>query len=258
MFPGRLVLLVAEEQQLTRWLRVAFNQLRVELCECQHVRDAHDLVEEKHPEVVLLDLRVPGMSNVEAIRALREQTTAAMLAYSDVADEQARIDVLDAGADDYLTIPFGRGELLARIRAVLRRVRRFDPAQSEETFRLGGLEVDFLAREVRVHGKTIHLTPTEYKLLGVLIASAGRVVPHAELLSQVWGPDSVDEIQYLRVYMKQLRQKLEHATTGPRYLVTEPSVGYRLRLPTPRPDPRERLLRPAARTAESLRLSARR
>jgi two-component system KDP operon response regulator KdpE len=121
--------------------------------------------------------------------------------------------------------------MLARIRAALRRSLRFRVQKPQDSFRVGALEVDFAAREVRIHGKAIHLTPTEYKLLGVLIESAGKVVTHQRLLQQVWGPAALDQVQYLRVYMKQLRRKLEPAPTFPQYLVTEPAVGYRLRLP---------------------------
>ena len=121
--------------------------------------------------------------------------------------------------------------MLARARAALRRALRFRVHKPHDSFRVGALEVDFALREVRLHGKSVHLTPTEYKLLGVLIESAGKVVTHQRLLSEVWGPTSTDQVQYLRVYMKQLRRKLEPAPTFPQYLVTEPAVGYRLRLP---------------------------
>jgi two-component system KDP operon response regulator KdpE len=234
MLLGRVVFLVTAEPQVSRSFRVAFNQFGAELCECASALDAAEIMDSKAPDVVLLDLRAQEAGDVQTTRFLRERTAAALLTFSDAADAQAKIDVLDAGADDYLTIPFDSGEMLARARAVLRRTQQRDPGPPDETFRLGGLEVDFGAREVRIHGKAIHLTPTEYRLLGVLIASAGKVVPHERLLAQVWGPEAVDQIQYLRVFMKQLRQKLDHAASGPRYLVTEPSVGYRLRAPAPR------------------------
>jgi two-component system KDP operon response regulator KdpE len=231
MMADLVVLLVAEEPESTRSVRIAFNQLGVELYECRRARDAGSLIESKHPALVLLDLRVPGTTGVEATALLREFTTAPLLAFSDVTEEQAKISVLDAGADDYLTVPLSRGEMLARARALLRRTHHFESGSAEALFRLGSLEVDFVARDVRVRGKSIHLTPTEYRLLGVLIAAAGRVVTHKALLSEVWGPSAVDQVQYLRVYMKQLRQKLERAPSEPRFLVTEPAVGYRLRMP---------------------------
>jgi two-component system KDP operon response regulator KdpE len=236
MLLGLVVLLVAEEPQVTRFLRAAFNQAGAELCECRRAHEAVDVVEARRPALVLLDLRVPGTTHVEATRLLRQHTAVPLLAFSDRVGEQMTIDVLDAGADDYLTLPLSRGEMLARARAMLRRARQPATGRGTETFRLGGLEVDFAAREVKVHGQAVHLTPTEYKLLGVLIRSAGSVVPHERLLTEVWGPGVVDHVQYLRVYMKQLRQKLERAPTEPRYLVTEPAIGYRLRVPSARFD----------------------
>jgi len=228
---GQMVLLVAEEPQLRRLLRVTLNHQGAQLIECRRALDAPELIEAHHPDLVLLDLRVPDAAGPDATSALREHTEAAIIALADTHDVQQEIAIFDAGADDYLTLPFRPAEMLARIRAALRRSLRYRVQKPQDSFRVGALEVDFVAREVRLHGKSIHLTPTEYKLLGVLIESAGKVVTHQRLLTEVWGPTSVDQVQYLRVYMKQLRRKLEHAPTLPQYLVTEPAVGYRLRLP---------------------------
>jgi two-component system, OmpR family, KDP operon response regulator KdpE len=228
---GQVVLLVAEEPQLRRLLRVTLNHHGAQLVECRSARDALEPVEAHHPDVVLLDARLPDSSASDATTLLRERTEAPIIAFSDTNEEREKIAVFDAGADDYLTIPFSSGEMLARVRAAMRRSLRFRVQKPQDSFRVGALEVDFVAREVRIRGKAIHLTPTEYKLLGVLIESAGKVVTHQRLLQQVWGPASLDQVQYLRVYMKQLRRKLEPAPTFPQYLVTEPAVGYRLRLP---------------------------
>lgn len=228
---GQVALLVADEPQLRRLLRVTLNHQGAQLLECRRAHDAAEMVEVHRPDLVLLDLRVPDLSALHATMLLRERTEAPLIALSDSDDEDQKIAAFDAGADDYLTLPFSRGELLARIRAGLRRSLRFRAQNQQDSFRVGALEVDFAAREVRLHGKWIHLTPTEYKLLGVLIASAGKVVTHQRLLREVWGPSAIDQVQYLRVYMKQLRRKLELAPTFPQYLVTEPTVGYRLRLP---------------------------
>jgi two-component system, OmpR family, KDP operon response regulator KdpE len=228
---GQLALLIAEEPQLRRLLRVTLHHQGAQLLECRRAEESVELVELHHPDVLLLDLRVCERQAVPITRQLRERTEASLVALSDSQEERLKIAVLDAGADDFVTLPFNRGELLARMRATLRRSLRFRNHPPRGSFRVGVLEVNFTAREVKVHGKSIHLTPTEYKLLGVLIASAGKVVTHQRLLYEVWGPASVDQVQYLRVYMKQLRRKLETAPTFPRYLVTEPSVGYRLRLP---------------------------
>jgi two-component system KDP operon response regulator KdpE len=228
---GQVVLLIADEPQLRRLLRVTLNHHGAQLLESRRAREGAELVELHRPDLVLLDLRLSDMSGAEATLLVRDRTDAPLITLSDNDDEQQKIAAFDAGADDYLTIPFSHGELLARIRAALRRSLRFRTQQPHDSFRVGALEVDFVAREVRLHGKSIHLTPTEYKLLGVLIASAGHVVTHQRLLREVWGPASVDQVQYLRVYMKQLRRKLERAPTFPQYLVTEPAIGYRLRLP---------------------------
>ena len=228
---GQLALLVAEEPQLRRLLRVTLNHQGAQLLECRKSHEGAELIELHRPDLVLLDTRIEGATAVEATLLLRERTDAPLIALADSDDEQQMIAVFDAGADDFLTLPFRRGELLARIRAALRRALRFRDQKPKDSFRVGALEVDFVAREVRLHGKSVHLTPTEYKLLGVLIASAGKVVTHQRLLQEVWGPASVDQVQYLRVYMKQLRRKLEPSPTFPQYLVTEPAVGYRLRLP---------------------------
>ncbi|HVY26624.1 MAG TPA: winged helix-turn-helix domain-containing protein [Polyangiaceae bacterium] len=231
---GRVVLLVAEEPQLRALLRVALNRRGARLIECREASDAAEQVEERRPDCVLLDLRLVKATASDTTALLRERTDAPIIAFSDFAEDELKIAILDAGADDFLTIPFSGEEMLARMRAALRRALRFRVDQPQPSFHAGVLEVDFAAREVRVLGKAIHLTPTEYKLLGVLIESAGKVVTHEQLLNQVWGPASRDQIQYLRVYMKQLRRKLEPPAV-PQYLVTEPAIGYRLRLPQGRP-----------------------
>jgi two-component system, OmpR family, KDP operon response regulator KdpE len=228
---GQVVLLVSEDLQMRRLLRVTLNHNGARLVECRRARDALEPVEAHRPDLVLLDLRSGDLDATRATSLLRGRTDAPIIAFSDTDDEPQKIAVFDAGADDYLTIPFSKPEMLARIRAALRRSLRFRVQKPPDSFRVGSLEVDFVAREVRLRGKSIHLTPTEYKLLGVLIESAGKVVTHQRLLLEIWGPDSLDQVQYLRVYMKQLRRKLEHAPSSPQYLVTEPAVGYRLRLP---------------------------
>jgi len=225
---GQVALLVAEDPQLRRILRVTLNETGARLLECRRARDAVDAIETHRPDILLVDLSPRSLEPVRTTLLLREHSDAPIIAFS---EERLKIAIFDAGADDYLTIPFSNGEMLARIRAALRRSVRLRVRKPRDTFRAGALEVDFVAREVRLRGKSIHLTPTEYKLLGVLIESAGKVVTHETLLHEVWGADSVDQVQYLRVYMKQLRRKLELAPTSPQYLITEPAVGYKLRLP---------------------------
>lgn len=228
---GQVVLLIAKEPQLRRLLRATFNHIGARLLECPTLSDGLESLDAHQPDLVLLDLRTPDMPASTATQVVREHTEVPLFALSDAVEERQKIASFDAGADDYLIIPFSCAEMLARVRAALRRSVRLRAEVQHEAFRVGALEVDFVAREVRVHGKAIHLTPTEYKLLGVLIGSAGKVVTHERLLEEVWGPASVNQVQYLRVYMKQLRRKLEPAATLPQYLVTEPAVGYRLRIP---------------------------
>jgi two-component system KDP operon response regulator KdpE len=228
---GQVVVLVADEPDLRRSLRVAFNQHGAQLLECRRAHEGVRLLEQQRPDLVLLDLRSGELSGLAATQLLRANTDAPLIALSDCNDEEQKIAVYDAGADDYLLIPFSTREMFARLRAALRRALQSDAHKPRGCFRLGILEVDFAAHEVKLHGKSVHLTPTEYKLLGVLIASAGQVVTHQRLLLEVWGPSAVDQIQYLRVYMKQLRRKLEQAPKLPQYLVTEPAIGYRLRMP---------------------------
>jgi two-component system KDP operon response regulator KdpE len=228
---GQVALVIADVPQLRRLLRVTLNHEGAQLFECPHAPEAAELVELHHPDLVLLDVSPSDMSGADATLLLRERTQAPIIALSESNEEDHKVAVFDAGADDFLTLPFSRGELLARIRAALRRSLQFRAQEPGDHFRAGALEVDFLAREVKLRGKSIHLTPTEYELLRVLIASAGKVVSHQRLLQEVWGPAFVDQVQYLRVYVKQLRRKLELAPTAPRYLVTEPAVGYRLRIP---------------------------
>ncbi len=228
---GQLVLLVSNEPHLRRLLRVTLNHNGARLIECRSAHEAADSVEAHQPDVILLDVRLPAAGQTETTSLLRERSDAPIITFSDANEEQQKIAVFDAGADDYLTIPFSCPEMLARIRAAVRRGLRYRAQKPQNSFRVGALEVDFVARLVRLHGKSIHLTPTEYKLLGVLIGSAGKVVTHQRLLQEVWGPTFTDQVQYLRVYMKQLRRKLELTPNLPQYLVTEPAVGYRLRLP---------------------------
>jgi two-component system KDP operon response regulator KdpE len=180
------------------------------------------------PDLVILDLGLPDVDGVQVARRLREWSAVPIIVVSARGKEQDKVVALDAGADDYLTKPFGVAELLARVRVALRRVDAANPQTGEPVFAVGELRVDLARREVCVAGKPIHLTPNEFKLLSVLIKHAGRVLTHRMLLNEVWGPGSGSEPHYLRVYMNQLRQKLEHDAARPKYLLTEPGVGYRL------------------------------
>ena len=180
-------------------------------------------------DVIILDVMLPGGNGFDLCRTLRGRgvgTPVLMLTARDTVDD--RVHGLDAGADDYLTKPFGVAELLARVRVVLRHLAATKGDTGEPVFTVGSLRVDLARREVIVDGRAVHLTRNEFKLLAVLVKNAGRVLTHRYLLREVWGPSADEETHYLRVYMNQLRQKLEPDGTRPRYLLTEPGVGYRL------------------------------
>ncbi len=184
----------------------------------------------RNPDVVLLDLGLPDMDGIEIAEKLREWSEVPIIVISAREQEEDKIKALDAGADDYLTKPFGAGELLARIRVALRHKTMRQTGQKEPVFVLDDLKVDLASRQVFLNDKEIHLTPIEYRLLSVLIRHAGKVVTHTLLLKEVWGPSYSDQTQYLRVYMTQLRRKLEEDPARPKFLINEPGVGYRLRI----------------------------
>lgn len=174
-----------------------------------------------------MDLGLPDMDGVNLTRQIREWSKVPIIIVSARGKEQDKVVALDAGADDYLTKPFGVSELLARLRVALRH-RSATQSDGDPVFQNGDLRVDLARREVTLAGKAVHLTPNEYRLLSILVQHAGRVLTHRQLLKEIWGPGSAQETHYLRVYMNQLRQKLETDPAQPKYLLTEPAVGYRL------------------------------
>jgi two-component system KDP operon response regulator KdpE len=183
----------------------------------------------RQPALILLDLGLPDLDGLEVTRRLREWATMPIIVLSARGRESDKIAALDAGADDYVTKPFGMGELLARIRVVLRHVAHTTQAPDTPVFTVGQLQVDLARRYVSVAEQPVHLTPIEYKLLATLVHYAGKVVTHRQLLQEVWGEHAIHDAHYLWVYMSQLRHKLELEPARPRYLLTEPGVGYRLR-----------------------------
>ena len=224
-----LVLLVEDEPQMRRFLRVALEGSSLRFLEAATAQEGLLLAASHRPQVILLDLGLPDLDGLEVTRRLREWCTTPIIVLSARGQEADKIGALDAGADDYLTKPFSTGELLARIRVALRHDRR--PGEPEEpVFTLGRWRVDLARRQVLVEGEEVHLTPLEYKLFTTLIRHAGRVVTHQQLLREVWGGVPGAQPLYLRVYMTQLRHKLEEDPSRPRYLQTEPGVGYRLRV----------------------------
>jgi two-component system, OmpR family, KDP operon response regulator KdpE len=221
------VLVVDDEPQIRRFLRTSLNAHGYRVIEAACGWDAITLTATEPPEVVLLDLGLPDIDGLEVIRRLREWSTVPIIVVSVRGQETEKIAALDHGADDYVTKPFGMGELLARIRTALR--HRLQTETEEPMFRAAELMVDLVRRVVMVEGHEVKLTPKEYDLLRVFVTHAGKVVTHQHLLREVWGPGAVHATQYLRVYIGQLRQKIEPDPTQPRYLLTEPGVGYRLR-----------------------------
>jgi two-component system, OmpR family, KDP operon response regulator KdpE len=179
---------------------------------------------------MILDLGLPDIDGMEVIRQVREWSRMPIVILSARGQEHQKVDALDAGADDYLTKPFSVGELVARIRVALRHATQGAGESGEPVFISGSLRVDLARRQVFVGDREIHLTPIEYRLLTTLVKYAGRVITHRQLLKEVWGPGNVEETHYLRVYMAQLRRKLETDPARPQYLLTEPGVGYRLTL----------------------------
>lgn len=226
-----LILLVEDEPQMRRFLRVTLQSHRYRFVEATGGAEGLREVSTRNPDVVLLDLGLPDMDGLEVVKRIREWSRVPVIVISAREQEQDKIRALDAGADDYLTKPFGAGELLARIRVALR--RRLTPygEKGEPVFSLENLRVDLAARQVFLNGAEVHLTPIEFRLLSVLVKNAGKVVTHSHLLKEVWGPPHMNQTQYLRVYMGQLRHKLEADPARPRFFLNEPGVGYRLRVP---------------------------
>jgi two-component system, OmpR family, KDP operon response regulator KdpE len=223
-----LILLIEDEVQMRRFLRVSLVSNGYRLVEADTGKDGLAQAAARAPELILLDLGLPDQDGLAVAQSVREWSTVPIIVISARGSEDQKIQALDAGADDFVTKPFGVGELLARIRVALRHAARASSAPTLR-FAVGELEVDLARRQVLVGGAEVHLTPIEYKLLGMLIKHAGQVVTHRQLLREVWGPNASEQTQYLRVYMGQLRHKLERNPSRPVLLVTEPGVGYRLR-----------------------------
>ncbi|MGD9730471.1 MAG: DNA-binding response regulator in two-component regulatory system with KdpD [Candidatus Nitrospira kreftii] len=222
------ILLIEDEPEIRRFLRTTLPVHGFRLYEAATGRDGLTEAQARNPDLILLDLGLPDLEGSEVIRRVREWTATPIIVLSARDQEQVKVAALDLGADDYVTKPFGVNELLARMRAALRHAAQSADAP-ESVFVLHDLKVDLGRRQVFVLGKEVHLTPIEYKLFTTLIRYAGKVLTHRQLLKEVWGPLHVEEGHYLRVYMRQLRNKLEKNPAHPRYLVTELGVGYRLR-----------------------------
>ena len=224
-----MVLLIEDEPQMRRFLRAALENEAYRLVEAATAREGLAQAAGRNPDVILLDLGLPDGDGIDVTRRIREWARTPIVVISARGQERDKVAALDAGADDYLTKPFGVGELMARLRVALRHAARAPGAPAEPVFAVGDLRVDLAHRRTFVADREVHLTPTEYKLLTTLIHHAGKVLTHRHLLREVWGPNAIEHSHYVRVYMTQLRHKLEADPARPRYLLTEPGVGYRLR-----------------------------
>ncbi len=225
--PGRpsRVLVVDDEPQIVRALKVVLREAGFEAVPAETGSQALDLAAVRPPEAAIVDLVLPDLDGIAVTRTLREWSEMPILVLSAVGEEEQKVRALEAGADDYITKPFGARELVARLQAALRRAGR---AEGEPSIEVDGLQIDLAARVVRRGGEPIHLTPIEFDLLRALARNRGRLMTHRKLIAEVWGPEYVDDIQPLRTHIARLRAKIEpDGVAGPRYIVTDPGVGYR-------------------------------
>ena len=223
------VLVIDDEPPILRFLRTSLRAAGHQVVTAETADDALSALAVEKPDVVILDLGLPDRSGFEVISEIRKRSSVPIIVLSARDDERSKVQALDLGADDYIGKPFGMAELMARIRAALR--HRFQAQGELPTFVSGGLSVDLVRRRVTHAGQEIKLSPKEFELLRHLVAHAGKVLTHRHLLREVWGPAHSDEVQYLRVFIRGLRQKLEPDPTRPTHILTELGVGYRLQLP---------------------------
>ncbi len=228
--PAPTALLIEDEPQIRRFVRGALEDEGWHVFEAETARRGLIDAGTRKPDLIVLDLGLPDGDGIDVIKDIRKWSSVPMIVLSARVGEADKIRALDAGADDFLSKPFGVGELMARVRATLRRQRQPAP-DSGGLVAFGDVTVDLKDRRVTKAGAPVHLTPTEYRLLAVLVANAGRVVTNPQLLRTVWGPSQAENGHYLRIYMGHLRHKLEDDPTQPRFLLTETAVGYRLQLP---------------------------
>ncbi len=223
------ILLIEDENQMRRFLRVTLQNEKYVLIEAETAADGLSKAALHNPDVILLDLGLPDMDGLEVITRLREWSSMPVIVISAREQEGDKVKALDGGADDYLTKPFGVIELLARIRVALRHAVPKSQDPGESVVVIEDLKIDFLKRQVHRGFQEIHLTPIEYRLLTVLVRNVGRVMTHRQILKEVWGPPYIEQTHYLRVFMNQLRKKIEADSTRPRFLLNEPGVGYRFK-----------------------------
>ena len=231
MIPGAYILVVDDEPQIRRSLQVNLEHKHYAVMTAGSGEDALEAINRRKPDVIIIDLILPGIDGVELTRRIRRESPVPIIILSAIGDERKKVEALESGADDYVTKPFGMDELSARVKSALRRTAMVSGA--EPVFKCGDLSVNFERREVRLNHSLIKLTPTEYDLLKYMIQYRGKVLTHRTLLKAIWGETHVDQGQYLRVFIGQLRKKIERNTARPRYILTDPGVGYRFMYDTP-------------------------
>jgi two-component system KDP operon response regulator KdpE len=227
---NRTILLIDDEPQIRRVLRASLGSQGARILDAQSGEEALEILRQQTVDVVILDLNMPGMGGLEACRAMRAGWDVPIIVVSVREAERDKIEALDAGADDYITKPFSFDELLARIRAALRRTG-FATDTAPRKISVPGLEIDFEERRVIAGGKAVRLTPTEFDILRYLAARANKPVPHRRLLQAIWGPEYGDQVEYLRVFINQLRKKIEPPGEKPVFITTDPRIGYRFAVP---------------------------
>lgn len=227
--PGPLILVVEDEPQMRKFIRASLVSHGYRVLEAERASEAVTMATSHNPDMMLLDLGLPDGDGIDLTRQLREWSQVPILVLSARGREDDKVAALDAGADDYLTKPFGVNELLARMRVALRHAQLRGQGTPVQTFEFDDLKIDLVRREVLRGGQEVHLTPIEYKLLVLLAQNAGKVLTHRQILKEVWGPAFANQSHYVRVHMAELRKKVEVDPARPKLLVTEPGVGYRLR-----------------------------
>lgn len=230
MSEHKRILVVDDEPQITRVLRTSLSSQGYDIRVANDGETALEIMKDWTPDMVITDLAMPNMGGLELCRRLRSTTQIPIVVLSVRGEEKTKVQALDAGADDYVTKPFGMEELLARVRANLRRTATSD-SDEQKIIAAGDLKIDLTAHQVTLQDKEVHLTPKEFDLLVYLARRPGKVVSHRALLGAIWGGNSTEQVEYLRVFVGQLRKKLEPDSSSPRYIVTEPWVGYRFQAP---------------------------
>ncbi len=229
------ILVVDDEPQIRRFLRTSLAAHGYDVLEAATGEEALRMASNKRPDLMVLDLGLPDTDGLEVLKGLREWSQMPIFILSVRQTEVEKVKALEAGADDYVTKPFGTAEFVARVKSALRR-RVTGTVHEEPVFAVGGLQFDLVRRVVTVDGSEVHLSPKQYRLLQVLVQNAGKVVTHQQLLNEIWGSDHTEDVQYLRVFVRKIRNKIEADPARPRYLLTELGIGYRLRAPDQLPD----------------------